>query len=98
MTAQGDRYGRYVGWIGADRGTYDGNQVAAAEAITGETGLTQDAALHRITASVSPGPYGTDRPLLDYMGAAAEALGVSGGWQAVGKELPVIKPVWPPEG
>lgn len=97
MTAQGERYGRYVEWIGADTGkTYDGNQVAAAEAITGESGLTQDAALHRICGSLVAATYDIKVPLMDYMAAAAAALSVPGGWDSVGKQLPVTKPTWPP--
>ena len=98
MTAQGERYGRYVGWVGSDAGTYDGNQIAAAESITGETGLTQDAALHRICASLSSATtpfYDTKKPLLDYMAEAAAAVGVDV-WTAVGNELPAVKPTWPP--
>ena len=95
MTAQGDRLGRYLGWIGETKGTYDGTQIAAAESITGETGLTQDAALHRICGSLVAATYDPNRPLLDYMAAAAAALSVDV-WTAVGKELPVTKPTWPP--
>lgn len=98
MTQQGQRQQRFRGWANTKL-TYDGDTIAAAQAITGETGLDQAAALHRICASViglQGGAYDPERPLMDYLAAAATAVGVPDGWDSVGDDLPVEKPLFLP--
>lgn len=86
MSQQGKRQARFRQWAGGTALSYNGDLIAAAQVTSGLSGLSCDGFEQHIHRAITGS---TSTNLRDLQAQTAAYLGVPGGWDSVGDELPL---------